>query len=97
MEGKKGGKLREWGIKPGERPDIEFYQKVNQRFQEQALNSLREPARGDTHGRRDYVHLYEVDKLKTTVKQNMKIHWPAPAVNAAGNQGNGSDAAQDIR
>ncbi len=39
--------------------------------------------KGDTHGRRDYVHLYEVDVLKATVKQNMKIHWPAPGVNPA--------------
>ncbi|MGD9027550.1 MAG: sulfatase-like hydrolase/transferase [Methyloceanibacter sp.] len=39
--------------------------------------------KGDTHGRRDYVHLYEVDQLKATVKQNMKIHWPAPGVNPA--------------
>ena len=38
---------------------------------------------GDTHGRRDYIHLYEVDRLKATVKQNMKIHWPAPGVNPA--------------
>jgi arylsulfatase len=38
---------------------------------------------GDTNGRRDYVHLYEVDQLKATVKQNMKIHWPAPGVNPA--------------
>ena len=38
---------------------------------------------GDTHGRRDYVHLYEVDKLAATVKQNMKIHWPRPGVNPA--------------
>jgi arylsulfatase len=47
VEGKRGGKLREWGIKPGERPDTEFYKKVNQRFQEQALDSLREMAKGD--------------------------------------------------
>ncbi|MGI9493900.1 MAG: sulfatase-like hydrolase/transferase, partial [Geminicoccaceae bacterium] len=39
--------------------------------------------KGDTHGRRDYVNLYEVDSLKATVKQNMKIHWPAPGVNPA--------------
>ncbi len=37
--------------------------------------------KGDKHGRRDYVHLYEVDKLTATVKQNMKIHWPAPGAN----------------
>ncbi len=37
--------------------------------------------KGDTHGRRDYVHLYTMDKLKATVKQQMKIHWPGPGVN----------------
>jgi arylsulfatase len=239
VEGKKGGKVREWGINPGERPDTELYKRVNEQFQKQALNSLRELAqgdkpfflnywpqipvaildstsgdknltpnggrwaeamavvdgyigeilneldtlgiadntvvmvmgdngpmkqeipvngysewlfrgtkgqalegghrvgaiirwpgvtkpnslagdmifisdlyttfariagnidgiprdrvvdgidqtavliKGDTHGRRDYVHLYEVDKLTCTVKQNMKIHWPAPGVNPA--------------
>ena len=239
VEGNKGGKVREWGIEPGERPDTEFYKKVNEKFQEQALASLRtlakgdkpfflnywpqipvaildstpgrknltpnggrwaeamavvdgyigdvlkeidelgiadntivmvmrdngpmkqeipvngysdwlfrgtkgqalegghrvgaflrwpgviEPGsivgdivfvgdlyttfariagnmdgiprdrvvdgidqtalllKGDKHGRRDYVHLYEVDKLACTVKQNMKIHWPAPGVNPA--------------
>ena len=239
VEGKKGGKLREWGIKPGQKPDIGLYKKVNQRFQEQALNSLRQLAKGgkpfflnywpqipvavlnstddskcqtpncgrwanamqvvdgyigevldeikklgvedntivvvmgdngpmkqeipgsgysewlfrgfkgqalegghrvgafvkwpgvvekgsiagdmvfvsdlyttfariagntkgiprdrivdgidqtalfikgDTHGRRDYVHLYEVNQLRATVKQNMKIHWPRPGVNPA--------------
>ena len=36
---------------------------------------------GDTHGRRDYIHLYEVNKLAATVKQNMKIRWPGPGVN----------------
>ena len=239
VEGSKGGKVREWGIEVGQRPDIEFYKQVNQRFQEQALNSLRELAKsdkpfflnywpqipvailratddsecqtpncgrwvnamnlvdgyigeimeelkelgiedntivvvmgdngpmkqdlpasgytdwifrgtkgtalegghrvgafirwpgviddgsiigdmffvsdfyttfariagategiprdrivdgidqtalllkGDTNGRRDYMHLYEMDVLKATVKQNMKIHWPAPGVNPA--------------
>ena len=39
--------------------------------------------KGDTHGRRDYVHLYEVNTLRATVKQNMKIHWPPPGVNPA--------------
>ena len=37
--------------------------------------------KGDTHGRRDYVHLYEMDQLTATVKQQMKIHWPPPSVN----------------
>ena len=39
--------------------------------------------KGDTHGRRDYVHLYEMDQLTATVKQQMKIHWPPPSVNPA--------------
>jgi len=39
--------------------------------------------KGDTHGRRDYMHLYEMNVLKATVKQNLKIHWPGPGVNAA--------------
>ena len=47
VEGHKGGKLREWGIEPGERPDAKFYKRVNERFQEQALNSLRELAKAD--------------------------------------------------
>jgi arylsulfatase len=37
--------------------------------------------KGDTYGRRDYVHLYEMDQVKATVKQQMKIHWPGPGVN----------------
>ncbi len=47
VEGKKGGKVREWGIKQGEKPDIELYKKVNERFQKQALKSLRELAKGN--------------------------------------------------
>ena len=47
VEGRKGGKVREWGIETGQRPDMELYKRVNKRFQEQALNSLRELAKGD--------------------------------------------------
>ena len=36
--------------------------------------------KGDKHGRRDYVHPYEVYKLVATIKQNMKIHRLAPGV-----------------
>ncbi|MBT8439970.1 MAG: hypothetical protein KJO91_09600 [Gammaproteobacteria bacterium] len=46
VEGKRGGKVREWGIKPGQSPDIAFYKQVNERFQQQALESLRELAKG---------------------------------------------------
>lgn len=38
---------------------------------------------GDKHGRRDYIHLYQMDQVKATVKQQMKIHWPGPGVNPA--------------
>ncbi len=47
VEGERGGRLTEWGIEPGQRPDIDFYKRVNDRFQEQALESLRELASGD--------------------------------------------------
>ncbi|GEA60167.1 sulfatase-like hydrolase/transferase [Vibrio comitans] len=30
---------------------------------------------GDTHGRRDYVHIYSGDKLGATVKKHYKMHW----------------------
>jgi arylsulfatase len=39
--------------------------------------------KGDTHGRRDYMHLYEMSVLKATVKQQMKMHWPGPGTNPA--------------
>ena len=39
--------------------------------------------KGDANGRRDYVHLYEMNQLAATVKQQMKIHWPGPSVNPA--------------
>ena len=33
---------------------------------------------GDTHGRRDYFHVYDGPSLRATIKQQFKIHWPAP-------------------
>jgi arylsulfatase len=33
---------------------------------------------GDDHGRRDYVHIYNGPKLAATVKEQFKVHWPAP-------------------
>ena len=33
---------------------------------------------GDNHGRRDYVHIYNGPSLAATVKQQFKVHWPAP-------------------
>jgi len=35
---------------------------------------------GDSHGRRDYVHIYNGPKLAATVKENFKVHWPAPGM-----------------
>jgi arylsulfatase A-like enzyme len=37
---------------------------------------------GDTHGRRDYVHIYNGPSLKATVKEQFKVHWPAPGTAA---------------
>ncbi len=36
---------------------------------------------GDTHGRRDYVHVYEGPFLKSIVKNKYKMHLPAPGDN----------------
>jgi arylsulfatase A-like enzyme len=47
VEGEKGGKVREWGIEAGERPDIDLYIEVNKRFQVQAPDSLRALAEAD--------------------------------------------------
>jgi arylsulfatase A-like enzyme len=37
---------------------------------------------GDTHGRRDYVHIYNGPSLSATVKEQFKVHWPAPGTAA---------------
>ena len=39
---------------------------------------------GETHGRRDYVHIYEGPALKSVVKNKYKIHLPAPGENPIG-------------
>ena len=36
---------------------------------------------GETHGRRDYVHIYEGPVLKSLVKNKYKMHLPAPGDN----------------
>jgi arylsulfatase len=36
---------------------------------------------GDTHGRRDYVHIYEGHLLKAVVKNKYKMHMPPPGSN----------------
>ncbi len=38
---------------------------------------------GEHHGRRDYVYVYENEVLKSIVKQEYKMHLPAPGVPAA--------------
>ncbi len=45
VEGKRGGKLREWGIKPGEKPNIEFYKKASTRPWQRSSISTGIPAR----------------------------------------------------
>jgi arylsulfatase len=39
--------------------------------------------KGDTHGRRDYVYIYENDVLRSVVKQEFKMHLPPPGVPGA--------------
>lgn len=36
---------------------------------------------GDTHGRRDYVHIYDGPNLKAVVKNKYKMHMPPPGTN----------------
>jgi arylsulfatase A-like enzyme len=38
---------------------------------------------GEHHGRRDYVYIYENDILRSIVKQEWKMHLPAPGMPAA--------------
>jgi len=38
---------------------------------------------GEHHGRRDYVYIYENEILRSIVKQEFKMHMPAPGVPAA--------------
>ena len=33
---------------------------------------------GDSNGRRDFLHVYNGPNLKATIKEQFKIHWPAP-------------------
>ena len=39
---------------------------------------------GETHGRRDYVHIYEGPTLKSVVKNKYKMHLPPPGENPIG-------------
>jgi arylsulfatase len=39
---------------------------------------------GETHGRRDYIHIYEANNLKSVVKNKYKIHLPGPGDNPIG-------------
>lgn len=38
---------------------------------------------GEHHGRRDYVYIYENEILRSIVKQEFKMHMPAPGVPGA--------------
>jgi len=39
--------------------------------------------KGENHGRRDYVYIYENDVIRSVVKQKFKMHLPAPGVPGA--------------
>ena len=40
--------------------------------------------KGEKHGRRDYVYIYQNELLRAVVKQEFKMHIPAPGMPAAG-------------
>jgi arylsulfatase A-like enzyme len=37
---------------------------------------------GESHGRRDYLHVYEGPNLAASIKQQFKVHWPPPGAAA---------------
>jgi arylsulfatase A-like enzyme len=37
---------------------------------------------GDGHSRRDYIHMYNGPTYAATIKQQFKVHWPAPGTAA---------------
>ena len=47
IDGKKGEQAKEWGVKPGEELTYDYYDKMNERFQQQALDNLRRLAKED--------------------------------------------------
>jgi len=47
LDGKKGEQAKEWGVKPGEALTYDYYDKMNERFQQQALDNLRRLAKED--------------------------------------------------
>ncbi len=47
LDGKKGESAKEWGVKPGEELGYAYYDKMNERFQQQALDNLRRLAKED--------------------------------------------------
>ena len=71
VEGEKNGKLTEWGVAQGERPSMELYKRVNRRFQEQALESLRELAGGDEPFFLNYWPQIPVSVLRSTDNPNL--------------------------
>ena len=40
--------------------------------------------KGENHGRRDYVYIYENEILRSVVKQEFKMHVPRPGLPGAG-------------
>ena len=61
LDAKKGEQAKEWGIEPGERLDYSYYEKMNQRFQQQALAQLRRLAKEDNPFYLNYWPMYPLD------------------------------------
>ncbi len=71
VEAKKGEQAKEWGIKPGETLDYDYYYKMNEHHQKQAMAQLLRLAKEDKPFYLNYWPQYPVDfnghdkKIKT--------------------------------
>jgi arylsulfatase len=61
VDGKKGEQAKEWGVKPGEVLGYEYFTRLNEHYQEQAMAQLRRLAREDKPFYLNYWPLYPVD------------------------------------
>ncbi len=61
LDARKGEQAREWGIEPGGKSGYAYYEKMNVRFQQQALGELRRLADEDMPFFLNYWPMYPVD------------------------------------
>ena len=68
-------------LKPGEKWKRKKHREKNERYR---LDQTRLVLLGETHGRRDYVFIYDGLALKAVVKNKYKMHLPPPGTNPIG-------------